>query len=285
MKRACKSNFTRGIDDCSLVSDRAKVERIFQNVFNNAVKFTAEGQINVKVQATPDKTGIEFEIIDTGIGIEESKIDSIFEPFHQADNSMQRAYSGLGLGLTVARRMAELIGGTIDRHQQAGCRYASSMSFPSQVNGATGVDSSSSANMDNGRYIWCRNCGAIHHVTAFDRYPIYALAGGEAQALPANDWRDFMARHAGHRLEAMQPREMTIFLQVPRLIRWTSHMLKLATAQKHCCCAEAARASTKPLNYEIVNGRLVQTEVSLEIQEEAIRKEMKLHFSWSPAGP
>ena len=57
--------------------------------------------------------------------------------------------------------------------------------------------------MDNGRYIWCRNCGAIHHVTAFDRYPIYALAGGEAQVLPANDWRDFMARHAGHRLEAM----------------------------------------------------------------------------------
>jgi len=33
--------------------------------------------------------------------------------------------------------------------------------------------------MDNGRYIWCRNCGAIHHVTAFDRYPIYALEGGE----------------------------------------------------------------------------------------------------------
>jgi hypothetical protein len=41
--------------------------------------------------------------------------------------------------------------------------------------------------MDNGRYIWCRNCGAIHHVTALDRYPIYALEGGEAQALPAND--------------------------------------------------------------------------------------------------
>jgi signal transduction histidine kinase len=119
--------------ELSLVSDRAKVERVFQNVFNNAVKFTSRGEINVKVQSTADKSGIEFEVIDTGIGIEESKIDSIFEPFHQADSSLQRPYSGLGLGLTVARRMAELIGGKMSVSSKAGSGTRVTMSFPSQA--------------------------------------------------------------------------------------------------------------------------------------------------------
>ena len=137
-EKGLQVNVHAGDHDLPLVSDRAKVDRIFQNVFNNAVKFTAEGQIDVKVQATPDKNGTEFEIIDTGVGIEESKIDSIFEPFHQADNSVQRAYSGLGLGLTVARRMAELVGGRLTVTSRPGSGTRVSMSFPSQVNGATG---------------------------------------------------------------------------------------------------------------------------------------------------
>jgi signal transduction histidine kinase len=123
--------------DLALVSDRAKIERVFQNVFNNAVKFTAHGEINVKVQATADKSGVEFEIIDTGVGIEESKIDSIFEPFHQADTSVQRAYSGLGLGLTVARRMAELVGGKLSVSSKAGSGTRVTMTFPSQANATT----------------------------------------------------------------------------------------------------------------------------------------------------
>jgi len=120
-------------DDVPLVSDRAKVERIFQNVFNNAVKFTSEGGITVRVQPSPHRDSVEFEITDTGAGIEESKIDSIFEPFHQADNSMQRAYSGLGIGLTVARRMAELIGGKLAIASKPGVGTRVTMTFPSQA--------------------------------------------------------------------------------------------------------------------------------------------------------
>ena len=122
-----------------LVSDRAKVERVFQNVFNNAVKFTSEGEITVKLQPIADQSGVEFEIIDTGIGIEESKVDSIFEPFHQADTSLQRAYSGLGLGLTVARRMAELIGGKLTVSSKPGVGTRVTMIFPSQVNGGASL--------------------------------------------------------------------------------------------------------------------------------------------------
>ena len=132
-------NVQGGDQELSIISDRAKVERIFQNVFNNAVKFTAEGSIDVKIQATPDKSGVEFEIVDTGVGIEESKIDSIFEPFHQADNSAQRAYSGLGLGLTVARRMADLVGGKLSVASKPGGGTRVSMIFPSQVNVTAGA--------------------------------------------------------------------------------------------------------------------------------------------------
>jgi signal transduction histidine kinase len=119
--------------DTSLVSDRAKVERVFQNVFNNAVKFTTDGEIAVRVQPLPQRDGIELEVADTGIGIDQSKIDSVFEPFHQADNSMQRAFSGLGIGLTVARRMADLIGGKLAITSKPGAGTRVSMSFPSQT--------------------------------------------------------------------------------------------------------------------------------------------------------
>jgi signal transduction histidine kinase len=119
--------------ETALVSDRAKVERVFQNVFNNAVKFTAEGEIVVKVQPLTHRNSVEIEITDTGVGIEQSKIDSIFEPFHQADNSMQRSYSGLGIGLTVARRMAELIGGKLSVTSKPGAGTRVTMSFPSHV--------------------------------------------------------------------------------------------------------------------------------------------------------
>jgi signal transduction histidine kinase len=137
LEKGLKLNVQLSDGDMSIVSDRAKVERVFQNVFNNAVKFTSEGEVTVKAQLTADRKSVEFEITDTGTGIEESKIDSIFEPFHQADNSVQRAYSGLGLGLTVARRMAELVGGKLEvsSKPQAGTRVT--MSFPSQPKAVT----------------------------------------------------------------------------------------------------------------------------------------------------
>ena len=121
----------------SIVSDRAKVERVFQNVFNNAVKFTTQGEITVKVNPSADHKGVEFEVIDTGTGIEENKIDTIFEPFHQADNSTRRAFAGLGLGLTVSRRMAEIIGGRLEIHSKANQGTRVLMTFPSHDDAAT----------------------------------------------------------------------------------------------------------------------------------------------------
>ncbi len=119
--------------DLSMVNDRAKVDRVFQNVLNNAVKFTTHGEITVKVGPSADRAAMGFAIEDTGVGIEQSKIDSIFEPFHQGDNSTQRAFSGLGIGLTVARRMTELIGGTLNITSKPGIGTKVSMNFPVQA--------------------------------------------------------------------------------------------------------------------------------------------------------
>ncbi len=122
--------------DLWMVNDRAKVERVFQIVFNNAVKFTTQGEITVKVGFSADRGAMEFAIEDTGVGIEQSKIDSIFEPFHQGDNSVQRAFSGLGIGLTVARRMAELVGGKLAIASKLGAGTQVTMIFPVQATAA-----------------------------------------------------------------------------------------------------------------------------------------------------
>ena len=123
----------------SIVSDRSKVERIFQNIFNNAVKFTAAGEIRVKARVSADREVLELEVSDTGIGIDKSKMDSIFEPFQQVDNSIHRSFSGLGLGLTVARRMAELISGEIQVKSELGAGTTVLMRFPSKAAAAAAL--------------------------------------------------------------------------------------------------------------------------------------------------
>lgn len=123
----------------AIVSDRSKVERVFQNVFNNAVKFTSEGSVTVRVQPSSDRSTVVFEVADTGTGIEENKIDTIFEPFHQADNSSIRSFSGLGLGLTVARRMAEIVGGKLEISSTPNVGTRVLMSFPAQTAGAAPI--------------------------------------------------------------------------------------------------------------------------------------------------
>ncbi|MDP2604392.1 MAG: response regulator [Deltaproteobacteria bacterium] len=126
-------------DALVVVSDRSKVERVFQNIFNNAVKFTSQGKIDVRARLAGDGSGVEIEISDTGIGIEKNKLNSIFEPFQQVDSSLQRSFAGLGLGLTVARRMADLIGAKLEITSKPDVGTRVLMKFPSQANGATVV--------------------------------------------------------------------------------------------------------------------------------------------------
>jgi osomolarity two-component system sensor histidine kinase TcsA len=93
--------------------DGARLHQILLNLLTNAVKFTAVGEIAVRVSRHRDgeRSGLRFEVSDTGIGIEQSTIERIFDSFAQADRSTTRRYGGTGLGLAISRRLVELMGG------------------------------------------------------------------------------------------------------------------------------------------------------------------------------
>jgi hypothetical protein len=139
--------------------------------------------------------------------------------------------------------------------------------------------------MVNDRYIWCRSCGAIHRVTQFDRSPIYALAGGEGVETPANDWRDFMDRHAGHKLEPLVATGDDYSPKGARFDPMSVRYIEVSNGAETLLLRRSRSSIEEPVCYEIVDGRVVQTGLSLEVQADAIRKEMKLHFRWAPAAP
>lgn len=89
-----------------------RIRQVLTNLLNNAIKFTQEGF--VKVSVTPAKgNDVEFVITDSGIGMTESQLATVFDPFTQADASMSRRFGGTGLGTTISKQLVELMGGTI----------------------------------------------------------------------------------------------------------------------------------------------------------------------------
>jgi len=117
-------------------SDRLKVERIFQNVFNNAVKFTDKGSLRVTARPSADPAGVELVVADTGVGIAKSRLLSVFEPFQQVEGALVRACTGLGLGLTVASRLAGVLGGTLEIESELGVGTTVKIKFLSRNSGA-----------------------------------------------------------------------------------------------------------------------------------------------------
>ncbi|MBF0159655.1 MAG: PAS domain-containing protein [Magnetococcales bacterium] len=102
-----------------VIGDPLRLRQIFLNLLGNALKFTARGKITVLASAHPDHI-IELGVQDTGIGIAPERMQGIFESFAQEDASITRRYGGTGLGLTISRRLAELMGGTIRVESEVG---------------------------------------------------------------------------------------------------------------------------------------------------------------------
>jgi signal transduction histidine kinase len=92
--------------------DRGKIWRVLSNLLDNALKFTPSGG-QVTLAAYSRDEFIEVQVADTGIGIPEDQLERIFDKFYQLDSSITRAYSGMGLGLAIAREIIQLHGGTI----------------------------------------------------------------------------------------------------------------------------------------------------------------------------
>jgi two-component system sensor histidine kinase/response regulator len=100
----------------TLVGDPIRLGQILTNCVNNAVKFTERGEIRVTielVERTGEKVKLKFAVRDTGIGMTPEQSAKLFQPFTQADMSTTRKHGGTGLGLTISRRLVELMGGQI----------------------------------------------------------------------------------------------------------------------------------------------------------------------------
>ena len=99
-----------------LVGDPIRLHQIILNLVSNAVKFTTDGKITVSVKLiseTEDDVAIQFSVADTGIGINETKIETIFENFQQATSGTSRIFGGTGLGLAIVKQLVEAQNGTI----------------------------------------------------------------------------------------------------------------------------------------------------------------------------
>jgi PAS domain S-box-containing protein len=99
-----------------LLGDQVRLGQILNNLLSNAIKFTETGGVTVKVkleERTEKEALLLFSVIDTGIGLTEDQLNNLFSAFTQADTSITRKYGGTGLGLTISKRLAELMGGRI----------------------------------------------------------------------------------------------------------------------------------------------------------------------------
>jgi signal transduction histidine kinase/DNA-binding NarL/FixJ family response regulator len=99
-----------------LQGDPTRLRQVLINLLGNALKFTEQGKLTVRVTRDPEANepaALWFAVSDTGIGIPPDKLDTIFESFSQADSSTTRKYGGTGLGLSISRRLVEAMGGRI----------------------------------------------------------------------------------------------------------------------------------------------------------------------------
>ncbi|AUM14507.1 hypothetical protein Kalk_19660 [Ketobacter alkanivorans] len=109
----------------SILVDEHRLSQILRNFISNALKFTQKGQVQVKFCVPPGQVttqfgvlkpenAIEIRVVDTGIGIPADKLDLIFEAFQQVDGTISRKYGGTGLGLTISRKLAEIMMGAVE---------------------------------------------------------------------------------------------------------------------------------------------------------------------------
>jgi PAS domain S-box-containing protein len=97
----------------TVISDPIRLRQILINLVGNAIKFTEEGKVTLAVRYNDQQGQLEFDVVDTGIGISPELQQELFKPFSQSDTSRSRKYGGTGLGLAISLRLAEMLGGSI----------------------------------------------------------------------------------------------------------------------------------------------------------------------------
>ncbi len=123
-----------------LIGDPSRLQQILLNLLGNAIKFTETGEVTLRVTCDATSsvpTALRFTVADTGIGIAAPKLARIFERFTQADSSTTRRFGGSGLGLTISKRLAELMGGRIEAASTLGVGSVFTVVVPFEIGHAT----------------------------------------------------------------------------------------------------------------------------------------------------
>jgi signal transduction histidine kinase len=135
-----------------LTGDPTRIRQILVNLLGNAIKFTDQGSITLKmeeVHSGNDTCTLRFSVSDTGIGIPSDRIDKLFQSYQQAHASTARQYGGTGLGLTISRKLVELMGGTIGVDSVAGQGSTFSFILPFKVFPSENAAGTATANADS----------------------------------------------------------------------------------------------------------------------------------------
>ncbi len=113
-----------------LNGDPTRIRQVLTNLVGNAVKFTQEGSIRVRVAIGEETGRITITVTDTGIGIGDAELMRVFDPFQQGDASATRKYGGTGLGLAISRRLVSLMGGELVATSEVGIGSCFQVSLP-----------------------------------------------------------------------------------------------------------------------------------------------------------
>jgi signal transduction histidine kinase/ActR/RegA family two-component response regulator len=116
-----------------ILSDPQRLRQILLNLIGNAVKFTSEGHVLLRVNSDPVSNTICFHVEDTGLGIPEDKISTLFDPFVQADSSTTRKFGGSGLGLAIVHRFVEAMQGSVEIESEPGRGSTFRARFPLEL--------------------------------------------------------------------------------------------------------------------------------------------------------
>ena len=129
------NRFERNADPAITVlrTDHKRLKQTLFNLLDNASKFTKAGKVSLTLQAVPGGEWVEFVVQDTGIGMSPAQAERVFKEFIQADDSTTRRFGGTGLGLSLARRFAEMLGGSIRLESVEGVGSTFTLTLPRSV--------------------------------------------------------------------------------------------------------------------------------------------------------
>ncbi len=154
------------LEGLRLTGDATRLRQILLNLAGNAVKFTERGEVDVRARVLSERPNgvvdVEFSVRDTGIGIPEDRRSHLFDPFRQADGSITRRHGGTGLGLTISRRLAELMGGSVEFESTVGSGTTFALRVPF---GGRRVDAVRTDRFQGRRYLVVDDNAASRHAT------------------------------------------------------------------------------------------------------------------------